>query len=105
MAKNKTLGKELLASLKEANSYHDGKINLRTENFELPDDPKKLTGKQIKQIRKTLNVSQPIFAKFLGVSDNAVKEWERGGSTPNGCALRLLEIAMNHPKEFFQLSA
>lgn len=105
MAKSKTLGSEIVEALKEANSYHDGKISLRSETFELPDDPQELSGKQIKEIRESLNISQPIFAKFLGVSDKAVKAWERGGAKPNGAALRLLEIAKNHPKEFFQLIA
>ena len=105
MIKKQSLGKDLIDALTEANEFHDGKIDLRTKNFELPDDPEKLSAKQIKQIREKLKVSQPIFAKFLGVSDKAVKAWERGGARPNGCALRLLEIAMNHPKKFFGLIA
>jgi putative transcriptional regulator len=105
MANNKSVGKQLIEALKEANQFHQGQINLRTEDFEMPDEPKALSSKQIKKIRETLNVSQPVFAKFLGVSDKAVKAWERGGSKPNGCALRLLEIAMKHPKDFFQLIA
>lgn len=101
--RKKTLGQEIVAALQEANSYHDGQINLRTQTVELPDEPKEFDSKQIKKIRENLNVSQPVFARFLGVTDKAVKAWERGGSRPNGCALRLLEIAKNHPKEFFKL--
>jgi len=105
MTKNKTLGRELVEALKEANSYHERKISLRNETFELPNDPQELSSKQIKEIRESLKISQPIFAKFMGVSDKAVKAWERGGARPNGAALRLLEIAKNHPKEFFKLIA
>lgn len=105
MAKNKTLGRQLVEALKEANNFHQGKISLRTENFELPDAPQELTHKQIKQIREKLKISQPVFAIFLGVSDKAVKAWERGGSKPSGAALRLLQIAKEHPNEFFQLIA
>jgi putative transcriptional regulator len=103
MKKNKNLGQELVEALKEANSYHDGQITLRTQTIELPDEPKEFDNKQIKKIRENLNLSQPVFARFLGVTDKAVKAWEQGGSHPNGCALRLLEIAKNHPKDFFKL--
>lgn len=101
--KKKTLGQELVAALKEANQYHDGKISLRTQNVALPDEPEELSSQQIKKIRESLNVSQPVFARFLGVTDKAVKAWEQGGSRPNGCALRLMEIAKNHPEYFFKL--
>ena len=37
--KKKTLGQELIEALKEANQYHDGKISLRTQTIELPDEP------------------------------------------------------------------
>lgn len=101
--KNKNLGQNLVAALKEANSYHDRQINLRNQTVELPEEPKEFDKKQIKKIREDLNVSQPVFARFLGVTDKAVKAWEQGGSRPNGCALRLLEIAKNHPEDFFKL--
>lgn len=101
--RKKTLGQELVSALKEANAYHTGKISLRTLDVELPEEPEELSSQQIKKIRESLNVSQPVFARFLGVTDKAVKAWEQGGSRPNGCALRLMEIAKNHPKDFFKL--
>lgn len=102
MKKNK-FANELLESLREANNYHEGKINLKSQNLELPDLPKEFKMKEIKAIREMLNLSQPVLARYLGVSDDAVKSWERGGSKPNGAALRLLEIAKNHPEDFFKL--
>jgi len=101
--KKKTFGKELVEALIEANEYHDDKISLRTTTIELPDEPEELSREQIKKIRESLNVSQPVFARFLGVSDKAVKAWEQGGARPNGCALRLMEIAKNYPDHFFKL--
>lgn len=102
--KKKTLGQELIEALKEANQYHDGKISLRTQTIELPDEPEELSHREIKEIRESLNLSQPVFAIFLGVTDKAVKSWERkDGSRPNGCALRLMEIAKKHPEAFFEL--
>jgi putative transcriptional regulator len=48
---------------------------------------------QIKALRLKNSLSQPVFARYLNVSDKLVKKWERGGSTPKGPALKMLSIA------------
>ena len=47
---------------------------------------------QIKAIRESEKVSQPVFARYLNVSRNLVSDWERGVKSPGGPALRLLSI-------------
>ena len=47
---------------------------------------------EIKAIRESEAVSQPVFARYLNVSKNLVSEWERGVKRPGGPALRLLSI-------------
>ena len=47
---------------------------------------------QIKAIRESEAVSQPVFARYLNVSKNLVSDWERGVKRPGGPALRLLYI-------------
>jgi putative transcriptional regulator len=101
--KKTKLGQDLIAALGEAIDYHQGKIDLRTTEFELPNEPKKLTTSAIRSIRSKLNLSQPVFAKYLGVSDKAVKAWEQGLSTPSGAAARLLEIAQKNVNIFKKL--
>lgn len=101
--KKTKLGQELIAALQEAADYHDGKIDLRTTDVELPKEPKKLSTSAIRSIRNKLNLSQPVFAKYLGVSDKSVKAWEQGLSTPSGAAARLLEIAQNNVNIFKKL--
>jgi len=103
VGKKRSVGQDLIDALREANEFHDGKISLRSTELELPARPAELTKKEIKQIRESLKVSQPVFALFLGVTGNAVKSWEQGAAKPNGCALRLLEIAKRHPDDFFRL--
>lgn len=61
------------------------------EAFKLPP-VKQYTAVQIKRIRVRNKVSQPVFARFLNVSDRAVKSWEQGEKHPNGATLRLLDI-------------
>lgn len=48
---------------------------------------------EIKALRRRLNVSQPVFAAYLGVRKGTVAGWEQGEKKPGGSALRLLSIA------------
>ena len=49
-------------------------------------------GPEIKRIRAATRLSQPVFARLLGVDKSAVAQWERGAKRPSGPALRLLEV-------------
>ncbi len=49
-------------------------------------------GPAIKRIRAATRMSQPIFARLMGVNKSAVAQWERGAKRPSGPALRLLEV-------------
>ncbi len=51
---------------------------------------------EIKKLRESEKVSQPIFAIYLNVSKNLVSDWERGVKKPGGPALRLLNIVKKH---------
>ena len=53
--------------------------------------------RQLRAIRAKLQMSQRVFASALNVSDRTVQAWERGARRPDGSALRLLEIADEHP--------
>ena len=49
-------------------------------------------GAAVKRIRAATRMSQPVFARLLGVDKSAVAQWERGAKRPSGPALRLLEV-------------
>jgi putative transcriptional regulator len=52
---------------------------------------------EIRQMRESLNASQPVCASFLCVSSKAVQAWEQGLRGPRRTALRLLTIAKSNP--------
>lgn len=52
----------------------------------------------IVKVRKSLGVSQPVFASMLNVSRSTVRAWEQGAREPEGATLRLLEVADKHPE-------
>ena len=49
-------------------------------------------GAEVRRIRAAARMSQPVFARLLGVDKSAVAQWERGAKRPSGPALRLLEV-------------
>ena len=51
---------------------------------------------QIKRIRESQRVSQPVFARYLNTSESTVEKWESGAKKPSGMALKLLMIVQKH---------
>jgi len=51
---------------------------------------------QIKQLRESNHVSQPVFARYLNTSESTVEKWEAGAKRPSGVALKLLAIVKKH---------
>jgi putative transcriptional regulator len=49
------------------------------------------------QTRQQLGISQPKFAKMIGVSVRTLENWEQGRSQPNGAAKALLRVAAYAP--------
>jgi putative transcriptional regulator len=52
--------------------------------------------RQIKKIRESNNVSQPVFARYLNTSESTVEKWETGANRPSGIALKLLAVVQKH---------
>jgi putative transcriptional regulator len=46
------------------------------------------------QARAKIDLSQPQFAKMLGVSVRTLQEWEQGRKKPTGAAQTLLRVAV-----------
>jgi putative transcriptional regulator len=51
---------------------------------------------EIKAIRETNHVSQPVFARYLNTSESTVQKWESGAKKPSGMALKLLTVVQKH---------
>ena len=61
--------------------------------------PESFEPEQIKRIRESQRVSQPIFARYLNTSESTVEKWETGAKQPSGTALKLLAIVEKHGME------
>ena len=58
--------------------------------------PTPIAPRQIKRIRESQNVSQPVFARYLNTSESTIEKWEAGVKKPSGMALKLLDIVEKH---------
>jgi len=58
--------------------------------------PPQYKPKQIKKIRESTHVSQPVFARYLNTSESTVEKWETGAKRPSAMALKLLHIVDKH---------
>ena len=51
---------------------------------------------EIKRLRQTNNVSQPVFARYLNTSESTIEKWETGAKKPSGPSLKLLAVVQKH---------
>jgi putative transcriptional regulator len=88
---------DMKGALRDVAAYERGEgVNLRVTR--IPPRPKRISPKEVRQIRETLKASQALFASYLNVSANAVRSWEQGTRRPRQAALKLLMIAKKNPK-------
>jgi putative transcriptional regulator len=92
----RNIGQEILQGLKEIKQWQHGKIKLRTTEIKTP------TGTDITEIRNRLNLTQQVFAIFMGVSAATLRNWEQGRRSPHGSAKSLLLIAKKAPEAFLK---
>lgn len=61
---------------------------------------KPLSPRQIAAIREKEEVSQTVFARYLGLSVTIVSQWERGEKKPQGASLKLLTLVQKNGLDF-----
>ena len=100
-----SIGEQIIEGLEEAVAFEYGKlpgtrvdrVTLTARVAEASPAPT-YTGTRIARIRSGLRLSQTVFAMALNVSAETVRSWEQGKREPDGAALRLLQIAEQHPE-------
>jgi putative transcriptional regulator len=101
-APQRTVGQEILDSLSEFKAaLEQGKpvrerFTIRKVTLDL--EPKVYQPADILQTRKLLHASQPIFAKFLGVSVQTIRAWEQGDKSPRDVARRFMDEIRRDPE-------
>ncbi len=95
------LGKSMIQRLERfANDLEQGvdiarKYTCRQIVLDL--EPKPYDAKRVLKARKTLGLSQMLFARFIGVSVKTVRAWEQGTNIPQEIACRLMDEIQHDP--------
>ena len=92
----KSLFNRLRESLDEARRFTAGELTLKT--FTVPDPPPHYNAERVARIRKSLRMSQNVFARVLNTSTKTVQSWEQGLRQPTQAAQRLLEVLEKKPE-------
>lgn len=82
---------DLQEGLLQAIDFANGNGSARTITYRI-DPVTKYDKEQIREIRMNAQMTQHVFADYLGVSVKTVEAWERGRTHPTGPAYRLISF-------------
>lgn len=107
--KKRSYGEQIIDALEEAVAIERGtakpaavrRVTLEARTALVTEAPT-YSRERIAQIRQHMDVSQTVFARALNVSPDTVRAWEQGKRAPDGAAMRLLEVAEDHPGWFLE---
>ena len=100
----RNLFSELSVALQEAKQHSEKKLTLKTHSIESPDGLE-ISPKEILELRKELNMSRGVFAKYLHTSSRTLENWEQGRSKPNEQAITLLKLVKSRPETLEHIAA
>lgn len=60
---------------------------------------------ELVEIRQQLNMSRPVFAKYLRTNPRTLENWEQGRAKPNAQATTLIRLVQQYPETLAQLAA
>lgn len=96
------LGAEIAASLDElidvlkSGEPFERRFTVRTATLDLV--PRDYTADDVKAVRRKLGASQPLMAKFMGVSVKTLRSWEQGSRPVPRIAARFLDEIQAFPE-------
>lgn len=101
MTKNKQYKSDIAEAIHTtvAGMYRAGTIDkttMRTFDESCLTTPTPIEPIEIKTLRESHHLSQPVFARYLNISESTVEKWETGAKKPSGTALKLLSIVEKH---------
>jgi putative transcriptional regulator len=91
---------KIKAGLEDAVAFHEGGRKLTVRDVVL-EAPSPMGAREVIAVRAVFRVSQAAFARILNVSPRTVQAWEASVRKPSDAALRLLQVAKQHPEVLF----
>lgn len=99
-SKGTKAGRQIIAALEEIVDAVESGVPLASR-FTVHEveiiEPGEYNARAIRALREKLRVSQPVFAKIMGVSTILAQSWEQGKRFPDGPARRVLDEIKRNP--------
>jgi putative transcriptional regulator len=73
-----------------------GKRTLRTHVVQLKPVPR-MTARQLARVRRQMNLSRGLFARYLRTNVRTLENWEQGRAKPNAQAALLIRLVQQFP--------
>jgi len=81
-----------------------GKITLKEYEIEARPEPE-LTSAELIGLRQKLNLSRPVFARYLRTNERTLENWEQGRARPNAQATLLIKLLERYPDTVERLAS
>lgn len=101
--KKRNLFSEITEGLDALANARVGKQTLRTHEVEINPAPD-VTADELTALRERLNLSRPVFARYLRTNPRTLENWEQGRAKPNAQASLLIRLVEKFPDTMERLA-
>jgi len=102
--KRRKLFSELIEGFDALSRERAGKLTLRTHEVAM-SRPAVVTAAELVALRERLNLSRPVFARYLRTNPRTLENWEQGRARPNAQAALLIRLVDKFPDTVQRLAA
>lgn len=81
-----------------------GKRTLRTHDVESKPAPE-VAAAELVALRERLQLSRPVFARYLRTNPRTLENWEQGRARPNAQAALLIRLVQRYPDTVERLAS
>lgn len=96
MTRKRDLFVELTEGLDALADRRQGKRTLRTHVVKHRPAPK-ISSRELARVRKQMNLSRGLFARYLRTNVRTLENWEQGRAKPNAQAALLIRLVQRFP--------
>ena len=101
--KKRNLFSEITEGFDALANARAGKQTLRTHEVEINPAPD-VTAAEVAALRERLNLSRPVFARYLRTNPRTLENWEQGRAKPNAQAALLIRLVEKFPDTMKRLA-
>jgi putative transcriptional regulator len=94
---------ELVEGFATLGDQRAGKRTLRTHVLKAKPAPK-ITARELAKVRKEMNLSRELFARYLRTNVRTLENWEQGWAKPNAQAALLIRMVQRFPDTMRRLT-